>query len=109
MLNNRYSAAAVEYAFSEVGLTSHGKLNEMPDFFGNGAGVSELCGFHVLHPGMPLPPMNWKPFSGGSRPQRLGHWADTFLDAVAEDARSSFWRVWAKTLKRKLAQFFAGI
>lgn len=34
VLNNRYSAA-VEYAFSEVGLTSHGKLNEMPDFFGN--------------------------------------------------------------------------
>lgn len=41
--------------------------------------------------------------------QHLGHWADTFLDAVAEDTRSSFWRVWAKTLKRELAQFFAGI
>lgn len=28
---------------------------------------------------------------------------------MAEDTRSSFWRVWAKTLKRELAQFFAGI
>lgn len=36
VLNNRYSAA-VEYAFSEVGLTSHGKLNEMR-FFGH------MCG-----------------------------------------------------------------
>lgn len=47
VLNNRYSAA-VEYAFSEVGLTSHGKLNEMPDFFRQRTRVSELCGFHVL-------------------------------------------------------------
>ena len=69
VLNNRYSAA-VEYAFSEVGLTSHGKLNEMPDFFGNELEFLSCVASMSFQDkkGMPLPPMNWKPFSGGSGP-----------------------------------------
>ena len=93
VLNNRYSAA-VEYAFSEVGLTSHGKLNEMPDFFGNEleflSCVASMS-FQYRQKGDAAAADELEAIFRRFWSQHLGHWADTFLDAVAEDTRSSVW------------------
>lgn len=108
VLNNRFSAA-VAHSFAEAGLAAGGKLQELPDYFGNELEflycLSALS-LHYRKSGDGEAADSLDEMFSRFWAEHLGHWAPDFLEAIAREAEEPLWKEWALVLRRVLGEVF---
>lgn len=109
---NDCHTAAVAYSYAELGLTVGRNLNEPADFIAYELEFlfcAASLSAEAADKGEAEPAQVYAEIAERFWAEHLGHWAESFLSAMAKDSRHKFWTAWAQTLLAQLNEFNAEI